>query len=269
MGTKLLIAEELCRYDTIGVDLVAMCANDLICVGATPALFLDYFAVGKLEPYADDIIKGIVAGCDQAEMILAGGETAEMPGVYPPGRFDLAGFALGMVSKNRLITGEEIRPGQKLIAVASNGIHSNGFSLARRVLANRPDLSCELLKPTLIYSPPVNLLMSMCPGAIKGIAHITGGGWRNLLRLSDHAGYQIDDPLPVPAILQEIAKQVEEKEMYSTFNMGMGLCLVVDDAMDTIIDVFGSSGFCAKVVGCVTAEAKSLTMVNSSVSFQE
>jgi phosphoribosylformylglycinamidine cyclo-ligase len=269
VGTKLLVAEQLRRYDTIGIDLVAMCANDLICVGARPTVFLDYFAVGKLEPYADDIIKGIVAGCDQAEMILAGGETAEMPGVYAPGRFDLAGFAVGMVAKDKLITGEEIRPGQKVIGVASSGIHSNGFSLARKVLASRPDLSEALLRPTLIYARPVNLLMDMCPTAIKGIVHITGGGWRNVLRLSDNVGYQIEDPLPVPAILQEIGKTVLEKEMYSTFNMGMGLCLIVDDAVDTIIDVFNSTGFTAKLVGVVSAQANCLNLVNSSVSFKE
>jgi phosphoribosylformylglycinamidine cyclo-ligase len=189
VGTKLLVANELQRYDTIGIDLVAMCANDLICVGATPNLFLDYYAIGLLDDkLSDAIITGIVEGCDRAGMILAGGETAEMPGLYQAGHYDLAGFAVGSVNKSQLLSGENLKPGQKLIGVASTGIHSNGLSLARRVVPK--DEWDLLLEPTAIYVKPA--VEALAKASVKGMAHITGGGWRNLLRLNEQVGFKIE-----------------------------------------------------------------------------
>src|SRR5262249_14728288 len=171
--------------DTLGIDLVAMCANDLVCVGATPTVFLDYFATGTLDDdIADGLIAGIVEGCDQAGMILAGGETAEMPGLYRQGHFDLAGFAVGNVTKDRLITGDKVRAGQTVIGMASSGIHSNGLSLARKVLPDDQDTMEKLLTPTIIYSSAVSSALAVHASNITGIAHITGGGWRNLFRLN-------------------------------------------------------------------------------------
>lgn len=255
IGTKLLVAIELGVYDTIGIDLVAMCANDLICVGALPNLFLDYFAVGKLEEgVADRIVNGIIAGCDLAGMILAGGETAEMPDVYAPGHFDLAGFAVGYVSRERLITGEAVRPGQKVIGVASSGIHSNGFSLARKVV-DRSHWRL-LLEPTHIYVKAVNHLLDADRQSITGLAHITGSGWRNLLRLNDSVGFEITTPLPVPHVFDLIGQQVPEEEMYRTFNMGLGLAVTVEGDETNALRTFQTLGFDAAVIGVTTDESR-------------
>lgn len=251
VGTKLLLASEMKRFDTIGIDLVAMCANDLICVGATPTAFLDYYATSALDDDDDDaVIKGIVKGCDQAGMLLVGGETAELPGLYAPGHFDLAGFAIGSVSKDELITGETITAGDTIIGVASNGIHSNGLSLARKLIDKGSPMRERLLTPTLIYSKTIVEIFKKRRTAIKALAHITGGGWRNVLRLKNTVGYRIDTPLSVPEVLCEIGKTVEPKEMFSTFNMGMGLCIIAQDP-DFILDVFNSSEFTASIVGRV------------------
>jgi phosphoribosylformylglycinamidine cyclo-ligase len=260
VGTKLLVAHELKKYDSIGIDLVAMCANDLICVGARPTSFLDYFAIGKLDDQmCDQILKGIVEGCDQADMILAGGETAEMPGLYQPGHYDLAGFAIGTVSKEHLITGEKIKPGQNVIGVASSGIHSNGFSLARKVIERSSKHYEELLKPTLIYVKPVNEVLEQLR-TVTGLVHVTGGGWRNLFRLNDKVGFNIESPLPVPAVLQEVGKHVAQEEMYKTFNMGMGLVLIVDGDTGPIVEIFKKHGFSAAQVGTTTDRVLTLTV---------
>jgi phosphoribosylformylglycinamidine cyclo-ligase len=270
VGTKLLVADELNQHSTIGIDLVAMVANDLICVGATPTMFLDYFAVGRLEDaLADAVIEGIVEGCDQAGMILAGGETAEMPGVYEPGQYDLAGFAVGNVSKAALLTGERIRPGQKVIGVSSSGVHSNGLSLARKVLKDNKAAYAKLLRPTLIYVKPVVEIFGKIPNAIAGVAHITGGGWRNIFRLNDNVGYTIDDPLPIPDVLQEIGKFVDEKEMYRTFNMGMGLTIIAESNPDAIVETFTLAGFNAKIVGTVSDQAKTLTIPSRKLAIHD
>lgn len=270
VGTKLLVACMVGKHDTIGIDLVAMCANDLICVGARPSAFLDYYATGKLEDaQADAIIAGIVAGCDQADMILAGGETAEMPDLYSESHYDLAGFAIGDVSKERLITGEKIAPGQKLVAVASNGIHSNGLSLARKVFADSKSHLEQLLTPTLIYVKPVNALLDTPNSGITGISHITGGGWRNVLRLNSKVGYHIENPLPVPEIFQELAKSVDQEEMHKTFNMGMGLCVIVDGDTKPVIKTFQSNGFQAQEVGYVTDKPNQLTIAGAKIVFQD
>jgi phosphoribosylformylglycinamidine cyclo-ligase len=263
VGTKLLVADELGKHSTIGIDLVAMCANDLICVGATPNIFLDYFAVGRLEDkLADEVIEGIIEGCDRAGMILAGGETAEMPGLYQPGHYDLGGFAVGQVTRQTLISGEKIRPGQTLIGVASNGIHSNGLSLARKVLASDKKMYSRLLEPTHIYVKPVVELLanSATRDTICGIAHITGGGWRNIFRLNPEVGYLVEDPLPVPDVLLAIAREVELDEMYRTFNMGVGLMMIADGSSENIIETFKHHGFVAQVIGSVTDKLRSLDL---------
>jgi phosphoribosylformylglycinamidine cyclo-ligase len=261
VGTKLLVAGELKNHSTIGIDLVAMVANDLICVGATPTIFLDYFAVGHLQDkLADAVIEGIVEGCDQAGMILAGGETAEMPGLYAQDHYDLAGFAVGQVTRKALLTGQRIKPGQTVIAVGSSGIHSNGLSLARSVLKDNRAAYARLLTPTLIYVKPVVELFNTVGSAITGIAHITGGGWRNIFRLNDSVGFTITDPLPVPEVLSEISKFVADAEMYKTFNMGMGLVVIADGQAEKIVDTFCSAGFNAGIVGKVTEQAKTLTL---------
>ena len=253
VGTKLLLALELKQLSTIGIDLVAMCANDLICVGARPVAFLDYYAVGKLvDEDADQVMEGIVEGCDQAGLLLVGGETAEMPDLYKGGHFDMAGFAVGLVSKDKLITGEKIKKGQQVVGVASSGIHSNGLSLASKLVGNDQKLKQELLKPTLIYTKPVNEKKKKKPEAITGVAHITGGGWRNMLRLSKTIGYRLTDPLAVPEIFGHLGRTIEKEEMYKTFNMGMALTVTTDGESDLIIKTFKEHGFTAKVVGEVT-----------------
>jgi phosphoribosylformylglycinamidine cyclo-ligase len=269
VGTKLLVAHQLKKFDTLGIDLVAMCANDLICVGARPNIFLDYFAVGTLEDsVADDIMKGIVQGCDETDMLLVGGETAEMPGVYDHGHFDLAGFAVGQLSRDELLDGSSIAPGQTLIAVASSGIHSNGLSLARKVLPPDEKTWQALLVPTQLYVRPLMAAREKLGAAIKGVAHITGGGWTNLFRLNQQVGFHIDKPIDIPAILETIAGHVAEEEMYRTFNMGMGLAVIVDGQAETCIEVFKNLGLNAQIVGQVTDQAKTLTMAHSSVKLK-
>lgn len=254
VGTKLLVGHALQKFDTLGIDLVAMVANDLICVGARPSLFLDYFAVGRLnDTIADAIITGIVTGCDQAGMILAGGETAEMPGVYEADHFDLAGFAVGSVTRQQLITGNRIKPGNKVIAVSSTGIHSNGLSLARKILPQHEWK--EILTPTAIYVKPVVELLDKHAETVHGIAHITGGGWRNLLRLNDAVGFQVAKPPVVPDVLQKIGQQVDSEEMYKTFNMGMGLAVIVESEDATLLDIFAQAGYTATFAGEVTDRA--------------
>lgn len=260
VGTKLLIASELDKLDTIGIDLVAMCANDIICVGARPLSFLDYYATSKLvDDYADDIIKGIAEGCDQADMLLVGGETAEVPDLYHGKHFDLAGFAMGLVNKDELITGADITPGDAIVGVSSSGIHSNGFSLARKVVPrSKWD---ELLQPTLIYVKPVLDLFADKEVKLNGLAHITGGGWRNLFRLKKGVGFSIDNRLPEPAIYAELRKHVAEDELFKTFNMGMALAVIVKrEYADRVIDTFTNHKFQAQLVGQVTDQNDKLTV---------
>jgi len=261
VGTKLLLALEQNKLDTIGIDLVAMCVNDLLCVGATPSTFLDYYATGKLdERLSDDLMRGIIEGCDQAGMLLVGGETAELPDLYQNGHFDLAGFAMGIVSKESLITGQTLKPGDKLIGVASSGIHSNGFSLARKIVALDSPLRKSLLTPTAIYSAPVVRLLNEYPGAIKGAAHITGGGWTNITRPNKSLGYVVENHLPVPEVMKYMSEKVTTEEMYKTFNMGMGLCVMTDDAhVAKVIETFKATQFNAMVVGEIT-DTPSLTL---------
>jgi phosphoribosylformylglycinamidine cyclo-ligase len=260
VGTKLLLACEQNNLETIGIDLVAMCANDLICVGATPTSFLDYYATPKLiDSHADALIKGIVEGCDQADMLLVGGETAEMPALYAENHFDIAGFATGTVKKSDLLDGQSIKAGDAIIGISSSGIHSNGLTLARKLL-KEPSQVRALMTPTLIYVKPALEALSRYRTNIAGIAHITGGGWRNILRLNKNIGVEINAPLPVPEIFQALAQSVDSEELYRTFNMGMGLTLIASGCVNEIIAVFTKHEFLAQQVGVVTNHAQKVSI---------
>jgi phosphoribosylaminoimidazole synthetase len=236
VGTKLKLAFETGIHDTVGVDLVAMSANDLLCVGARPQFFLDYFATGGLDlQVAKTVIRGIARGCAEAECALVGGETAEMPGFYSPGEYDLAGFCVGAVRPRDVIPRRNIRPGDLLIGIRSSGAHSNGYSLIRRLLKNesgarRKARLKELLTPTRIYVRSLAPLLSR--GWVKGAAHITGAGYLNVPRMGTHVGYEIH--LPDAAQLPKVFGWIRERaglsfsELARTFNLGLGMILVVE-----------------------------------------
>lgn len=237
VGTKLKIALELDKHNTIGIDLVAMCVNDIITSGAKPLFFLDYYATGQLQPQRfERVLGGIVEGCHEAGCALLGGETAEMPGFYPGGQYDLAGFAVGIVEKEELVDGSTIKEGDAIIGIASSGFHSNGYSLIRKVLADRKlswrdSVGEQLLEPTRIYVNQVQDLLSRFK--IKGMAHITGGGIiENLPRaLPSGIGAELQR-WEIPSLftwLQELGS-IEEEEMMRTFNMGIGFVVIVDSA---------------------------------------
>ncbi len=225
VGTKVKVAQALDIHNTIGIDLVAMCVNDVICTGATPQFFLDYFATGQLDVgVADEIIAGIVAGCREGELALIGGETAEMPGLYQPGEYDLAGFAVGEVDEKELIDGSRIKAGDTLLALPSSGIHSNGYSLVRKLIdASEKDLLREALTPTRIYWRPVKAVRRH----VKGLAHITGGGLLNIPRMNESFDYVITWLPELPPIFAELKKRagVDDSQLYQTFNMGIGLVM--------------------------------------------
>ena len=234
VGTKLKLAFEFDQHDTIGIDLVAMCVNDIITTGATPLFFLDYFATSKLAvDQAEMVLKGVVAGCREAACVLLGGETAEMPGFYREGEYDISGFAVGTVPKTELIDGKQIKAGDCLIGIPSSGLHSNGFSLVRKL-----GFTKEHLTPTRIY---VNLIQEMKRYTIKGMAHITGGGvTENIPRMFPQGlGALVDKKSwSVPAIFHPFYDSVSEEELYRTFNMGMGMVLAIpqEEAGDFIND---------------------------------
>ncbi|MDI9467398.1 MAG: phosphoribosylformylglycinamidine cyclo-ligase [Bacillota bacterium] len=238
VGTKLKIAQMMDIHHTVGIDLVAMCVNDILVHGAEPLFFLDYIAVGKLKPsLVEQLVQGVSEGCLQAGCALIGGETAEMPGFYNEDEYDLAGFAVGVVERSRLLTGQNVEEGDLLIGLPSSGVHSNGYSLARKALLERAGLKLEqysselgktigeeLLTPTRIYVKPILKLLQHTE--IKAMAHITGGGIvENLQRsLPTHLGAQIDSAsLPVLPVFDLIAHagQIDKQEMYRTFNMGI------------------------------------------------
>jgi phosphoribosylformylglycinamidine cyclo-ligase len=262
VGTKLLVAEATGRYDTIGIDLVAMVVDDLVCQGAEPLFLLDYIAVGKLDPdVIEQVVAGVAEGCRQARCALIGGEMAEHPGVLDPGQFDLVGFAVGAVDRHRLLTGDRAEPGDLLVGLPSPGLRSNGYSLARRVLlerAGRPveTVADELLRPSVIYAPAV--VATLDEVDVRGVAHITGGGIpANLPRaLPDGVGYRLDRASwEVPAIFGEIQRlgHVADDEMERVFNLGIGMVLVVApvDAGRTVA-LLGEHGHDARVIGEVT-----------------
>ena len=241
VGTKLKLAVILDRHDTIGIDLVAMCVNDVLVLGAEPLYFLDYFATGRLSPeHAQSVIAGIASGCEAAGAALIGGETAEMPGMYSPGDYDLAGFCVGVVEKDQIIDGSHIRAGDQVLGLASSGLHSNGYSLARAVLERsratldqpigETTLGEALLAPTRIYVRPILALLKAVP--IHGIAHITGGGLTgNIPRiLPDNCDCRIDTTAwPRSEIFQWLQSEgsIDDTEMLRTFNCGIGLVIIV------------------------------------------
>ncbi len=246
VGTKLKIAFMADRHDTVGIDLVAMCVNDILTSGADPLFFLDYFATGKLKPEkAADVVRGITEGCMEAGCSLVGGETAEMPGFYERGEYDLSGFAVGVVDEDKIIDGSRIRPGDALLGIASNGLHSNGYSLVRKVFFDLkkmkvgkyvPELGRslgeELLRPTTIYVKAFNALRKKID--IKGMAHITGGGIPgNLPRIFPRGLAAVVDgsSWPEQAIFPLIEKlgRVPHRDMRRTFNMGIGMIMAVEE----------------------------------------
>lgn len=269
VGTKLQIAFMTGMHDTIGIDCVAMCVNDIACHGAKPLFFLDYIGTGKLEPeIAADIVKGICDGCVEAGCALIGGETAEMPGFYKDGEYDLAGFAVGVVDETDIINGTKISEGDSIIGLASSGIHSNGYSLVRKLFfevnnfneATRfEELDCtlgeELLRPTRIYVKTVHKLIEK--HSIKGIAHITGGGFIENIPRTLPAGLKAKVELgsweipPIFSLMQKLGN-IEEREMFNTFNMGIGLVLVVKKSdVSAVLDTLKDTGEKAYLIGSV------------------
>ncbi|EYF01437.1 phosphoribosylformylglycinamidine cyclo-ligase [Chondromyces apiculatus] len=273
VGTKLKVAFATGVHDTVGIDLVAMCVNDVITVGARPLFFLDYFATGKLElDVGEAVVRGIAEGCQRAGCALLGGETAELPGLYAAGEYDLAGFAVGVVERGKILDGKRVAPGDVVIGVASSGLHSNGYSLARRVLEREMGLSMTdrladlgstvgeaLLTPTRIYARAVADLLDALGDAVHALSHITGGGLPgNIPRvLPDGLGVRLDaTSWERPRIFQVIAAggPVEEAEMRRTFNLGVGLVVIVArDAEDRALAALRAAGEQAWVAGEVIA----------------
>ncbi|HUL56122.1 MAG TPA: phosphoribosylformylglycinamidine cyclo-ligase [Usitatibacter sp.] len=271
VGTKLKLAFRMKKHDTIGIDLVAMSVNDILVSGAEPVFFLDYFACGKLDVgVAADVVRGIAEGCAQANCSLIGGETAEMPGMYDPNEYDLAGFAVGLVEKSKIVDGTTIRPGDAVIGLASSGVHSNGYSLVRKILAvsgsdlyepfdEKRTLGEALLEPTRIYVRQVLAVMERV--TIKGLAHITGGGLvENIPRvLPDGTCARLEaSRWKRPAVFEWLQKRgaMTDDEMHRTFNCGVGMAIVVDKSeAKTAIDAFNAYGLEAFEIGSIVERA--------------
>lgn len=251
VGTKIKLAIELGIHDTIGIDLVAMCVNDLICSGARPMFFLDYFASSSLDlAVSEAVLRGIVDGCQQSQMALIGGETAEMPGMYQKGDYDLAGFSVGEVLKKDLIDGENLRDGDTLVAIASSGFHSNGYSLVRRILEAKnanDDLKKACLTPTKIYVKTVLNLIQKNKTHVKGIANITGSGFLNIPRINDKFDYHIHTTAKLPSYMQEVCEMsgLDEIELHRTFNMGVGMVIATDnpEIISRELELLGEKSF--------------------------
>lgn len=278
VGTKLKLAFLMDKHDTIGIDCVAMCVNDIACAGAEPLFFLDYIACGKNEPEKIAmIVKGVAEGCKQAGAALIGGETAEMPGFYPVDEYDLAGFAVGIIDQKRLITGATVKQGDTLIGIASSGVHSNGYSLVRKVFRMQKDtldtyyevlgatLGETLLIPTKIY---VNALKSLKNGnvTVKACSHITGGGfYENIPRMLPEGIHAMikKNSYTVPPIFGMLQKDgdIEEKIMYNTYNMGIGILIAVDPTeADQAVKLIEAAGEKAFIVGEAVNGAKGVTL---------
>ncbi|RLB91754.1 MAG: phosphoribosylformylglycinamidine cyclo-ligase [Deltaproteobacteria bacterium] len=270
VGTKLKIAFQMDKHDTIGIDLVAMCVNDIIVQGAKPLFFLDYLSMGALDnTVAEKILLGIAEGCNQAGCALIGGETAEMPGMYQAGEYDLAGFCVGLVDDTKIIDGSYIRPGHKLIGIASSGVHSNGFSLVRKIFFDKckynvnthiPEfgttLGEELLKPTIIYVSSILSMLRDLP--IHGLVHITGGGIdENIIRVIPDSCKAVvhKDAWEIPPVFQLLQKEgnVSDTEMQRTFNNGIGMVVVVPEtSVEETMDRLSALGENAYIIGEIT-----------------
>ena len=270
VGTKQRIAQLMDRHDTVGIDCVAMCVNDIICCGAKPLFFLDYIAIGKNEPEkVASLVSGVAEGCVRAGCALIGGETAEHPGTMKPDDYDLAGFSVGIVDKSRIIDNSRMQPGDVILALPSSGLHSNGFSLVRKVFdvenadlgASVPELGCSLgealLVPTEIYVKPV--LAALAVSDIRGISHITGGGfYENIPRsLPQGLGARIErNAIHTPLIFKVLQERgnIPERDMFNTFNMGVGMSVVVSaDTADRALYAFEEAGVSAYPIGEIAA----------------
>ena len=270
VGTKALVARAAGRFDTIGIDLVAMCVDDIVCQGAEPLFFLDYIAVGKLDPdHIEQLVEGIADGCRQAGCALIGGEMAEHPGAMEPGQFDLVGFAVGVVERDRMLTGAHVGPGDVLIGLPSPGLRSNGYSLARRVLLDQAGLSLddpaydgahhtladELLEPSVIYAPAVAALLAAVD--VRALAHVTGGGLAgNLVRvLPDGVDAVVERRTwETPRVFAEIQRfgQIDDAEMAKVFNLGIGMvAAVAADDVFRALDTLRTAGVRAVEIGTV------------------
>lgn len=262
VGTKLKLATDLDKHETIGIDLVAMCVNDLICTGARPLFFLDYLASGKLEVETSaQIVKGIVEGCKQSNAVLIGGETAEMPGMYADKHYDLAGFSIGEVYAQDVLDGKQVKAGDTIVAVASSGFHSNGLSLVRKLIKDDElALKEKCLTPTKIYVRPMLNLLKQFKGHIKGLSNITGGGIHNIARINKDFGYEITNPPKGELLPEEIAiiserSGLNNDELYKTFNMGIGMAIVTDKPAE-VIDYLNNRGERAFALGNVNTTRK-------------
>ncbi|MBD3203135.1 phosphoribosylformylglycinamidine cyclo-ligase [Candidatus Woesearchaeota archaeon] len=268
VGTKLKIAFLMDKHDTIGIDLVAMCANDIIRRGAKPLFFMDYIATGKLKQHVvREIIKGIIKGCRQAQCSLIGGETAQMPDFYKKDEYDLSGFCTGIAEKQNIISGKKIKTGDKIIGLESTGIHSNGFSLVRKVLLSEHNIDEEifnskklgeiLLTPTRIYVKPILEILDEHPEVISGLVHMTGSAYNKLLRMNPEVGYKIKKLLKIPKIFDVIQKygSISGKEMFSTFNMGIGFMIIARNS-DFLEGFEEKYGYKAEVIGVVDDSKK-------------
>ncbi len=278
VGTKLKLAFLMDKHDTIGIDCVAMCVNDIACAGGEPLFFLDYIACGKNEPEKiATIVSGVADGCKQSNAALIGGETAEMPGFYPVDEYDLAGFAVGVVDEKDLITGKDLKAGDVLIGMASSGVHSNGFSLVRKVFEMSKEslekyydaLGCTLgealLAPTKIYVKALGSIKE-AGVTIKACSHITGGGFYEnvprMLKDDTHAVIK-KDSYPIPPIFGMLAEEgkIEEHMMYNTFNMGLGMVLAVDEAdVEKTMEAIREAGEAPYVIGQIEAGEKGVTL---------
>ena len=281
VGTKLKVAFEMDRHDTVGIDCVAMCVNDIACAGGEPLFFLDYIACGKNEPEKiASIVSGVANGCKQSGAALIGGETAEMPGFYPVDEYDLAGFAVGVVDRKNMITGKTIAKGDVLVGIASSGIHSNGYSLVRKVFEMKKEsldktyeslggksLGETLLTPTVIY---VKALRTIKEGGvtIKGCSHITGGGfYENIPRMlpeNAHANIKVGS-YEIPPIFDMLAKEVNisKEMMYNTYNMGIGMLLAVDAAdADKTVALAEQAGEKAYIIGEIAEGEKGISLLS-------
>ena len=280
VGTKVEIAFKAEKHDTVGIDAVAMCVNDILCQGARPLFFLDYIASGKIKPEKiHDIVAGVVEGCHQSNAALIGGETAEMPGIYEENDYDIAGFAVGIVDKEKLIDGSKAKAGDKIIGLTSSGIHSNGFSLVRKIVFDLKGMNVDtyveeldaklgdaLLVPTKIYVKPVLNVMDKID--VHGCVHITGGGlFENVPRvLKENTDAHIDlAHHKVPEIFELLQKWggVDRLEMYNTFNMGLGMLLfVAEEDVDETLDILKQAGEDAYVVGSIEQGNKEVKLCN-------